>query len=87
MHHVKLTYLSHTVGFTKALSLPFIPPGLEQMLEHRRFSSLGHHLHSGAGWVVLGFDEALVEKNQTRNNLKDLYYIDIHTFVFYPGLQ
>lgn len=80
MHHVKLTYLSHAVGFTKALSLPFILPGLEQVLEHRRFSALGHHLHSGAGWVALGFDEALMQKNQTRNNLKDPYLIYLQIF-------
>jgi len=57
-----VTYLPHAVGGTKTLSLPFISPGFEQVLEHRGLPSLGHHLHTGAGRVVLGFDVALVEK-------------------------
>ncbi len=57
-----ITYLSHAVGGTKPLSLPFISPGFEQVLEHCGLSSLGHHLHTGVGWVVLGFDVALIEK-------------------------
>lgn len=53
------TYPSHTVGGAEAVGLALLPPGLEELLEHSRLCSLGHHLHAGAGWVVLGFDVAL----------------------------
>lgn len=69
--YVQVTYLSHAVGGTETLNLPFISPGLEQVFEHRWLSSLSHHLHSGAGWVVLGFDIALVEKGERS---KSIYY-------------
>lgn len=53
---------SHGVGGAEALGLPFLPPGLEELLEHGRLSSLGHHLHAGAGWVALGFDVSLASE-------------------------
>lgn len=59
------TYPSHTVGGAQALGLALLPPGLEELLEHSGLSSLGHHLHTGAGWVVLGLDVAL-ESEQHR---------------------
>lgn len=60
--YAEITYLSHTVGSTQTLRLACISPGLEQVLKHRRLSTLGHHLHAGAGWVVFGFHIALIEK-------------------------
>lgn len=39
-YSVQVTYLSHVVGATQTLSLPFISPGLEQVLEHCWLSSL-----------------------------------------------
>ena len=59
--YAEITYLSHAVGGTQTLCLVCITPGLEQVLEHRRLSTLGHYLHTGAGWVVFGFHITLVE--------------------------
>ena len=56
-----ITYLPHAVGGTQTLGLSFFYPGFEQVLEHGWLPPLAHHLHSGAGWVVLGLDVALVE--------------------------
>ena len=64
---LEVTYLPHAVGGTQTLSLLFIFPGFEQVLEHCWLSSLGHHLYGGAGWVVLGLDVALVVKVSGQN--------------------
>ena len=61
------TYISNSVSTAlsaQALCLACLFPGLEQVLKHDRLSSFTHNLHVGVGWVILGLDKALEEKEQ-----------------------
>lgn len=64
-----VTYLPSIGGGTNALRLTSVPPTLEQLFEHCRLASLAHHLHTGAGWILLGFDKALRGDKDSRKVL------------------
>lgn len=59
MAQMCVTYLPHAVGGPQTLSLPSVAPGFEHVFKHGRLPSLRHHLHAGAGRVVLGLDVTL----------------------------
>lgn len=60
--HAEVTDLPQAGGGAQTQRLLFISPGLEQVLEHGGLSTLTHHLHAGAGRVVLCFDVTLIER-------------------------
>jgi len=54
-----VTDLPGAVGGAQALRLVLLIPRLEEVFKDGRLSALAHHLHIGAGRVVLSLDEAL----------------------------
>lgn len=58
-HPVALTHFAHSMGLAQPTGLVGNSPFLEELPEDSGLRPIVLCLHAGAGWVVLGFDEAL----------------------------
>lgn len=53
------TYLAPGVGFSQALGLACLFPGLEELFKHGRFCTFTDHFHTSGGRIVFGFYKSL----------------------------